>query len=82
MQFQLHNVLLKPGVYLLGLWLGYGAVQAIDGLTHASTFSVEADPETLMHSETFPGVYQCDYIHTIQIGSAVARTSYTSWPPA
>ena len=64
-EFQLHNVLLKPGIYLLGLWLGRANVEDIDGITYVKRFSVEADPETLMHSQTFPGVYQCGYTHKI-----------------
>jgi hypothetical protein len=65
-QFQLHEVLLKPGTYVVGLWLG-GNGEIIDGITYAASFSVEADPETIRHSETFPGTYQCKYSYELQI---------------
>jgi lipopolysaccharide transport system ATP-binding protein len=64
--FYLQDVLLKPGVYLLGLWIGRRSIEDMDGITHATSISVEADPDTLKHSETFPGVYQCRYRHHIE----------------
>jgi len=64
--FYLQDVLLKPGVYLMGLWIGRRSIEDIDGITYATSISVEADPETLKHSETFPGVYQCRYRHHIE----------------
>ena len=67
-EFQLYDVLLKPGVYLLGLWLGRPG-EDIDGITYVTSFSVEADPQTLMYSITFPGVYQCRFTHNIQVYS-------------
>jgi lipopolysaccharide transport system ATP-binding protein len=66
--FYLQKVLLKPGTYLLGLWMGRGSIEDIDGITHAVSISVEADPETLKYSETFPGIYQCQYRHSIRKG--------------
>ena len=68
--FYLQNVLLKPGVYVLGLWIGRGSIEDIDGITHAASISVEADSETLRHSETFPGVYQCRHVcHIEKVGT-------------
>jgi lipopolysaccharide transport system ATP-binding protein len=64
-EFQLHELLLKPGTYMLGLWLGRGHV--IDGITYATAFSVEADPQTIKHVETFPGIYQCRYSYTMEV---------------
>jgi lipopolysaccharide transport system ATP-binding protein len=64
--FYLEDVLLKPGVYFLGLWIGRKSVEDIDGIRHATSISVEADPQTLKYSETFPGVYQCRYQHHIE----------------
>ena len=65
-EFELEEVLLRPGTYLIGLWMGRHNVEDIDGITHATSVSVEADPETFKHSETFPGVYQCRYTHYIE----------------
>ncbi len=64
-EFRLEELLLKPGNYLLGLWLGRGSVEDIDGILYAEKFSVEPDPELFKHSEEFPGVYQCRYTHDI-----------------
>jgi lipopolysaccharide transport system ATP-binding protein len=66
-QFKLHELLLKPSNYLLGLWLGRGGIEELDGITYAISFSVEPDPEALLHSETFPGIYQCRFTHSIKI---------------
>jgi len=64
--FTLHDVLLKPGVYLIGLWLGRSHVEDIDGIQYVTAVSVEPDPEQPLHSESFPGVYQCAFSHHIQ----------------
>jgi lipopolysaccharide transport system ATP-binding protein len=66
-QFQLRNVLLRPGVYLLGLWLGRGASEDIDALIFATSFRVEADQEAMLHADIFPGPYQCAYTHNMHI---------------
>lgn len=65
-RFRLHNVLLKPGTYMVGLWLGRTGVEDIDGITYASSFTVETDTRTVSHSVTFPGVYQCVFTHDIR----------------
>ena len=73
-RFRLKNLLLRPGVYFLSLWLGRGAVEDIDGIPYVATIAVEADPELVMHTETFPGTYQCQFGHSIEIKSAPARS--------
>jgi lipopolysaccharide transport system ATP-binding protein len=57
----LRNVLLRPGSYNLGLWLGRQGMEDIDGITTARTFNVEIDPERTRHGTIFPGVYQCRF---------------------
>lgn len=74
-QFELDEVLLRPGVYLVGLWLGRIGVEDIDGITYATSFSVEADPESLFSSERFPGAYQCKYSHMIRMGEGEGTRS-------
>ena len=68
-QFQLLDVLLKPGLYALGLWLGRKG-EDVDGITYAATFSVEPDPEKIVYADTFPGVYQCEFSHTLRVVGA------------
>jgi lipopolysaccharide transport system ATP-binding protein len=65
--FRLEDVLLKPGTYLLGLWLGRGGIEEIDSVQHAASFSVEPSPSELKHTETFPGPYQCRFDHSIKL---------------
>ena len=67
--FCLHDLLLKPGTYLLGIWLGRGGIEEIDSVQQAASFSVEASHTSLKHSETFPGPYQCRFDHSIQLRS-------------
>jgi lipopolysaccharide transport system ATP-binding protein len=69
--FHLKELLLKPDNYLLGLWIGRGGIENIDGITHAASIAVEADPASLMHTESFPGPYQCRFDHTIEIVDTV-----------
>ena len=63
--FRLRDLLLKPGTYMLGIWLGRGGIEEIDSVQHAASFSVEAAHSSLKHSETFPGPYQCRFDHSI-----------------
>lgn len=63
-EFQLKNVLLKPGNYNVGLWLGRSNMEETDSIPFASGFLIE-DSFTNKHTQIFPGVYQCDYQHKI-----------------
>jgi hypothetical protein len=65
--FILQNVLLQPGVYLLGLWIGRSNIEDIDGITYAKQFSIEIDPDTTEASHNFPGVYLCDFTYSVEI---------------
>ena len=60
-EFQLHNILLKPGTYLIGLWLGRANVEDIDGITYVTSFVVESDLELIEHATVYPGPYQCRF---------------------
>ena len=64
--FRLRDLLLKPGTYTLGIWMGRGGIEEIDSVKQAAYFSVEAPHTQLKHSETFPGPYQCRFDHSIQ----------------
>ena len=66
----LDDVRLKPGTYLVGLWMGRTNVEDIDGILYAATLAVEPDPQQLRHSEQFPGAYLCAFEHSIAISSA------------
>jgi lipopolysaccharide transport system ATP-binding protein len=66
--FELRNVLLRPGTYILGLWMGRGHVEDIDAITYAKQITVEIDPHATESQYQFPGIYLCDYVHTINVG--------------
>jgi len=70
-EFEFEEVLLRPGIYLLGLWMGRHDVEDIDGITYATSLSVEPNPEGMISSINFPGVYQCRYSQRIIYGSEV-----------
>ena len=74
-EFELERVLLKPGPYLLGLWIGRGGLEDIDGILYATTLIVEPDPGRLRHSEVFPGPYQCEFSHSVRIAPLHAPAS-------
>jgi lipopolysaccharide transport system ATP-binding protein len=65
--FVLEDLRLRPGSYLVGLWLGRANDEDVDGITYASAILVEPDPHELKHAQLFPGVYQPRFRHTIRI---------------
>jgi len=65
--FVLKNVLLKPGLYTVGLWIGIANQEDIDGVRYATSFKFEGRREDFLYSKPFPGVYTCDYYHTIEL---------------
>ena len=71
-EFTLDDVRLKPGTYLVGLWMGRGNVEDIDGILYASTLEVEPDPQQLQHSEQFPGSYLCAFRHSVVVAAPAA----------
>ncbi|HEU5459984.1 MAG TPA: ABC transporter ATP-binding protein [Pyrinomonadaceae bacterium] len=64
-KFRLRDLLLKPGTYMLGVWLGRGGIEEIDSVKQAASFSVEAPHTQAKHSEVFPGPYQCRFDHSM-----------------
>lgn len=72
--FRLRDLLLKPGTYTVGLWLGRGGIEDIDAVKHAASFSVEAPPGLLKHSEVFPGPYQCRFEATKSTNQSPTKT--------
>lgn len=60
-RFLLHDVLLKPGKYFVGLWLGRHSMETIDHIEHATTLDVMEGEEASKHGITYPGVYLCRF---------------------
>jgi len=62
--FLLREVLLKPGRYFVGLWLGRHSMEVIDDIEHAVTFDVVESEGTSQHVIIYPGVYLCRFENT------------------
>jgi lipopolysaccharide transport system ATP-binding protein len=71
-RYFIRELLLKPGTYFVGLWLGRGGIEEIDNIEFATSFTVAEDPETTKHTEVFPGPYLCRF--EVDLGSAYDRT--------
>jgi lipopolysaccharide transport system ATP-binding protein len=65
--FLLREVLLRPGKYLIGLWVGREAMEIIDHIEHAVTFDVMEGEETSQHVIVFPGVYLCRFENSVRV---------------
>jgi lipopolysaccharide transport system ATP-binding protein len=59
--FLLREVLLRPGKYLVGLWLGRAYTETIDDIEFATSLDFMENEETSRHTEIFPGIYLCRF---------------------
>jgi lipopolysaccharide transport system ATP-binding protein len=66
-QFLLKDVLLKPGRYLVGLWLGRETMEVIDWIDHAVTMDMMEGNESKNHVTVFPGVYLCRFENHVSV---------------
>jgi lipopolysaccharide transport system ATP-binding protein len=68
-EFLLREVLLKPGKYLLGLWLGREGLETeyIDFIEHAAAFDIAEGEETNSHPALYPGTYLCRFEQTVSV---------------
>ena len=72
-RFHLQEVLLRPGKYLIGLWLGRSETETIDDIDYAISLDFMESEETSRHTETFPGTYLCRFeqnFHVLKAGQA------------
>jgi lipopolysaccharide transport system ATP-binding protein len=65
--FLLREVLLKPGRYFIGLWLGRQGMEVVDNIEHAVTFDVVESEETSQHVLIYPGIYLCRFENTFTV---------------
>jgi len=65
--FRLKEVLLRPGRYLVGLWLGREAMEIIDYVEHATNFELMESEETSQHVIVFTGVYLCRFENKVYV---------------
>lgn len=66
-RFILRDVLLKPGKYFIGLWLGRESMEVIDHIEHAANIDVMENEESSKHVIVFPGVYLCRFDNSLEI---------------
>jgi lipopolysaccharide transport system ATP-binding protein len=66
-RFVLHDVLLKPGRYFAGLWLGRESMEVFDHVEYAATLDVLEGEESNKHVVIFPGVYLCRFENEVMI---------------
>ncbi|MGH9727967.1 MAG: ABC transporter ATP-binding protein [Candidatus Acidiferrales bacterium] len=71
--FFLRDVLLRPGKYLIGLWLGRPGMEEIDDIEYAMAIDFMDSTETSRHSETFPGMYLCRFEQSVVVNEAEVR---------
>jgi lipopolysaccharide transport system ATP-binding protein len=76
--FLFREVLLKPGKYLVRLWLGRAAMEIIDDIEHAATLDFSEGEETSRHPVVFPGTYLCRFEQNVSI----SPPSLTNGPPS
>jgi hypothetical protein len=64
-KFLIRDLRLKPGSYVVSLYLGRSNIEEIDHIVAARTLEVVHDAKA-QHSEQFPGVYCCEFTHSIE----------------
>jgi lipopolysaccharide transport system ATP-binding protein len=69
-RFRFQNLLLKPGVYLIGLQVFRSGIGDMDGIQYAASLVVEANTALTQATEIYPGPYQCNFSHEIVLKSA------------
>jgi lipopolysaccharide transport system ATP-binding protein len=69
-RFVLYDVLLKPGKYLVGLWLGRHGMELIDHVEHAITLEIAEHEVPSKHLIDFPGIYLCRFEKYITISNS------------
>jgi lipopolysaccharide transport system ATP-binding protein len=69
-RFLLRDVLLKPGKYFVGLWLGRHAMEIIDHIEHAVDLEIVESEETSQHTVIYPGTYLCRFEHSVSISDS------------
>src|SRR5215469_15882031 len=66
-RFRLREVLLRPGRYFVGLWLGRAAMETLDHIEYAASIDFVESKETSQHTIVYPGVYLCRFEQTVSL---------------
>jgi len=63
----LREVLLRPGRYFVGLWLGRHGIEVTDFVEHATGLDIAAAKTDSEHPIVYPGVYLCRFDENVSI---------------
>jgi lipopolysaccharide transport system ATP-binding protein len=67
--FLLREVLLTPGRYFIGLWLGRQAMEEVDHIEHAVVLDVLDTNAGNDHPIVYPGMYLCRFENTFTVSN-------------
>lgn len=70
--FLLRQVLLTPGKYFIGLWLGREGSEILDDIEHATVLDVAEGEESSKHHLIYPGTYLCRFEQTISVSESIS----------
>jgi lipopolysaccharide transport system ATP-binding protein len=70
--FLLRQVLLTPGKYFIGLWLGREGSEILDEIEHAILLDVAEGQESSKHHLIYPGIYLCRFEQTISVSEPIS----------
>jgi hypothetical protein len=70
--FLLRQVLLAPGKYFIGLWLGRQGSEILDEIEHAMVLDVAEGEESSKHHLIYPGTYLCRFEQTISVSEPMS----------
>jgi lipopolysaccharide transport system ATP-binding protein len=65
--FLIREMLLRPGKYLLRLWIGREGTETLDDIEYATTVDVAEGYETNRHPVIFPGTYLCRFEESVSV---------------
>jgi hypothetical protein len=65
--FLLRDVLLRPGKYFIGLWLGRLTMETVDHIEHAATLDFMEGEANSKDGNTYPGVYLCRFENSVEM---------------
>jgi lipopolysaccharide transport system ATP-binding protein len=71
-QFLLHDVLLRPGKYFVGLWLGRQGMETIDHLERSVVLEIMEGAQTSKDGINYPGLYLCRFELSVDAGAAIS----------
>jgi hypothetical protein len=60
-KFELVDLMLRPGEYLIGLWVGRHGIEDYDAIEFAGTLTINENTSIGARPEAYPGPYTCEF---------------------